>query len=715
MKLTKYLLANLLLIFSLNNIYACWSPSYTPAAYYMYRVSNPSTIENETLPTYKDNCKEWQKLSSKKISLEEISHVVYKMPIREFEKIYDNRNKKYENKFIEWITKRDTTLLELLFVAKTTEYIRSQMSSPWYYPTMKIQSRLTLNEVIEKSLSIKDYRLRDRYLLQCMRALFSLERYEDCVNLWEKEISRFPKQNLMRRLCEDYYSGAEWKINRSKKSIDYFAKIGDIGSLLYCVNRDGENLSQIEALAFLCQYNPNFANIPHNLQAFVRDLEPIGENGYLDTFKETEDSKKLYILCLEMGANPKVKNQAMWYYTAAFLADLKGDIQNASNFLFLAERSKSSKFIDESIAVFRMYIDAKTSNYDNNYERKLFKQLQWLDNKITTNITEDVRHDTYSGYKLICGQSYYYWNDMLRRILIAEVCPRMIESGKQVRALQLANMASNRLLGLVNKSNSYKYNKEAFNASDYSNHFFEMIDSIGVENAKNYVLTVNNPSCEFDRYLNARGYTDKNYLNDIVGTQYIRNMQYTNAVKFLSMVTKSYDNHLNVSLKNDPFSIKKIFQKPSKSFKYDFAKEMCELEKTINSSAENPNTKAKAMFKYAIGLQNSFNNCWQLTQYYKGSSSWNQVNKKRQWETDKYTKAATTKSKSLFTLATETATDPEIKANIQYELCNFRMVAEKYPNTDKGQLVRGACDKLSDYHIENNRPTAFEENPETRW
>ena len=139
------------------------------------------------------------------------------------------------------------------------------------------------------------------------------------------------------------------------------------------------------------------------------------------------------------------------------------------------------------------------------------------------------------------------------------------------------------------------------------------------------------------------------------------------------------------------------------------------MEKTINSSAENPNTKAKAMFKYAIGLQNSFNNCWQLTQYYKGSGFWNQVNKKRQWETDKYTKAATTKSKSFFTLATETATDPEIKANIQYELCNFRMVAEKYPNTDKGQLVRGTCDKLSDYHIENNRPTAFEENPETRW
>lgn len=109
MKLTRYLLANILLLITINNIKACWDPSYSPAAYYMYRVSDPHTLNLNTLPTYKDNCKEWQKLSSNKISTEDIFHVVYKMPIREFENVYDNRNKKYDNKFIEWITKRDTT------------------------------------------------------------------------------------------------------------------------------------------------------------------------------------------------------------------------------------------------------------------------------------------------------------------------------------------------------------------------------------------------------------------------------------------------------------------------------------------------------------------------------------------------------------------------------------------------------------------------------
>lgn len=715
MKLTRYLLANILLLITINNIKACWDPSYSPAAYYMYRVSDPHTLNLNTLPTYKDNCKEWQKLSSNKISTEDIFHVVYKMPIREFENVYDNRNKKYDNKFIEWITKRDTTLLELLLVAKTTEYVRSQMSSPWFYSTMKIQSRLTLEEIINKSLTTKNKRLRDRYLLQGMRALFTLKKYEDCVKLWDNEISKLPKHNIMRQLCEDYASGARWQINRSKKSLEYFAQIGDIGSLLYCVNRDGEQLSEIEALAFLCKYNPNFENIPHTLQAYVRKLEPIGENGHKYIYTETEDTKKLYILCLEMGANPIVKNQAMWYYTAAFLADLKGDTQNATNFIALAGKSKSSQYIDESIAVFKMYIDAKTNTYNKDYEHKLFKQIQWLDKKISNNITEDVQNNTYNEYKLISGQSYYYWNDMLRRILIAEVCPRMIKSKNYVRALQLANMASNRLLNLVNKSNSYKYDKNRFNTLDYSNHFFEMIDSIGVQNVQNYILAVNKPSDDFDRYLNARGYTDKNYLYDIIGTQYLRNMQYPNAVKYLKMVNKSYDNHLNVSMKYDPFAIKNVRKKASKRFKYDFAKEMCELEKTMNSPTINPDSKAKAMFRFATGIHNSFNNCWELTQYYKGTYLWNQVIKKRRWENDKHTIAAITKAKSLFTLATETAIDLEIKANIQYNLCNFKTVATKYSETDKGQLVISACDNLRDYHIENKQPTVGDENPESGW
>ena len=174
----------------------------------------------------------------------------------------------------------------------------------------------------------------------------------------------------------------------------------------------------------------------------------------------------------------------------------------------LAEKSKSSKYIDESIKVFRIYIDAKSLPYNSTFENRLFGQIKWLDSMICKNINEDVRIETARGYMLKNHQSFYYWNDVMRKILISEVCPRMIKVGKSTRALQLANMADNRLLALVNRQdyfnwvetdtgweekvieysnmNDYRYSGN-YNMYDYSNSFFEMIDSIGVDNAIKYV------------------------------------------------------------------------------------------------------------------------------------------------------------------------------------------------------------------------------------
>jgi hypothetical protein len=60
----------------------------------------------------------------------------------------------------------------------------------------------------------------------------------------------------------------------------------------------------------------------------------------------------------------------------------------------------------------------------------------------------------------------------------------------------------------------------------------------------------------------------------------------------------------------------------------------------------------------------------------------------------------------MFASACEKATDKEVAAEINYTLCNFKTIAEKYPNTEKGKLVRGKCDKLYDYHAGNKYPAS---------
>ena len=726
MKSIKYLLISLFALCGAREVYACWDPWYTPKGYYMYRVHSqqrePEMFIGENYPGSGRNCKDWQDKTSQNIPLEDIYKVVYKMSLEDFERVYDSR-KTNGNKFLEWITQKDTTILDFLLLAKTNEYIRLKRNSRWFYPSMQIGARMTIEEVAEKALSVNVPKLRDRYLLQAVRALFSLGRYEECINLWSSEIRHLPEENLMRQLIQPYIAGAEYRVKRSERAVTYFAELGDVGSMLFCMGRQGEHLSTVDALEMVCEYAPNSRSIESTLQSFVRSLEPVGEYGWHEMPKNIIEMEKLYALCLKMAKGGRSNNPAMWYYTAAFLSDLRNNTADASYLIGLAEKSKKTPFIEESIKVFRIYIDAKTLPYDASYESKLFAQLKWLDSKIVNRITDDVRNEVIGGHKLFTCESFYYWNDMMRRILLAEVCPRMVRLGKTTRALQLANMADNRLLELVNKKkdsdwiyvddnyvsisgvytmSGYRYS-EHFNYHDYSNHFFEMVDSLGVNTAIRYLQNVRKPASEFDRYLNARGYTGSDYLNDIVGTQCLRNMRYKDAVKYLGAVSKLYDNHLNVRMWYDPFSMEDNTIKTPSEFRYKFACKMHSLEQRISITADQ-NRKAWLIMEYATGLHSSFDRCWSLTQYYRGSNFWGEVCEKRDWENDRYTQAARDRVKKLYQEACDTATDDEVAAEINYALCRYKTVATKYPKTAKGQLVLGKCDNLRDHKTTTNSP-----------
>ena len=732
MKSLRYLLISLFAILATSEALACWGYWYDPSGYYMYRVCEKAPAPNmeigKNFPDIEANCIGWQRLSSESIPLEDIYKVIYTIPLKDLKKTCDSRWTKHDNKFIEWIAKKDRALLDCILLAKTNEYIRVKHNSRWYYPTMDIGIDTTLEDVAEKALSAKDARLRDRYLLQAVRALFSLTRYEECVALWDNEVSKLPADNLMRRLIQPYIAGAEFRLNHTDRAMEYFAHIGDVASLYYCAEKLGHPTSKVGILEMVCRYAPNSPYIARSLQGYIREIEPEGVtfgsygSGYEEELEKRRNDRIKWLrpFCLKMAKNSKVENQALWYYTAAFLSDLAGETATASYQLSLAEKSKSSAYIDESIKVFRIYLDAKLSKYDASYEAKLFEQIKWLDSKIAGNINDEVRYEVHSGYKLYSGESFYYWNDMLRRIVLAEVCPRMLKAGKTTRALQLANMADNRLFNLVDRrelygwietKDGYEYSvensytlkqyrySENFNSIDYSNHFFEMVDSLGANSAKRYLQNVMNPTSKYDRYLNARGYTGMDYLNDIVGTQYIREMRYGEAVKYLSKVSDAYNRgHLNVIMQYDPFSVEREYLSSECDTRLEFAQKMYSLEQKIKTTT-NPNEKAMSMFRFAIGLRNSFDRCWPLTQYYRGSSYWGCViGEKRDWENDRYTKSATSRAKQMIASACSIATDAEVLAEINYELCNFKTVAEKYPNTQRGELVRGECDKLYDYY-----------------
>lgn len=723
MKSLKYTLAVSLLaaLWPAIPVLGCWGPWYLPKGYYMYRVVDNAEEDGAVFSQFnlnaESNCREWQHRTSQSIPLTDIYQAVYKMSLEEFE-AFHNESWGYggNNAFLKWLSHGRWDEMNFLLFAKITEDVRGRQNSRWYYPSMRTGAKMSLEEIVDQALNYRGP-LRDRYLLQAVRAMFSLRRYTDCIALWNKEASLLPKECVVRQLILPYIAGAEYRMKNYDKAVSYFYEAGDFVSMIACSDVNPP-ASTVEAIERIYQQEPNCSHFPEMLQRLVHTAEPDGEFYWEELDKDLvkDEHRQLIRLAVRIAQEGKAHNTAMWYYTAAFIEDLDGHPVEASKLLAKAEQSHGTEFIKESVKVMRIYLDAKLMPYNQGYENLLFKQLQWLDQKIADNITPKVRERTSEYYDLACNISYYYWNDMMRRIILAEVCPRMIVSGKTIRALQLANMADNRLLGLVDCKTYHKkthvkgrvewvettssmseFRRDKNRRSpDYSNYFFEMIDSVGIDKVIAYRNRIERPVDTFDRFLNGRGYVDMEYINDIVGTQCLRTMRYGDAVTYLGHIGRSFEGHLNTEIYWDPFSYERRDIKDKSDFKYRFAREMCMLEQEMNKTTD-PDRKAEAMIRYATGMRNSFDRCWPLTQYYRGTSYFGQVQEKRDWENEPEAIRAKKRSTELFKTACALFTNRELAAETLYEFNQYRTVAEKYPETEIGQYVCGHCDNLYDY------------------
>ena len=591
----------------------------------------------------------------------------------------------------------DPEVRRYLELARTCSNIRSQYNSKWYYPTKGEDVVVSsLEEVLEESLAYKGSKLKDRYALQAARAMFTLGQFSRMIEWWS-DIEGNLKDDSIRNNIEGYVAGALFRTGKQDKALEYYTEIEDISSIIYCLkkmdNYDGDR-SVLEYAAVHCPDNPYILEI---LQEYVSRLEIYGvfseNHGLTDAF---------FDLC--MRAVRHSNDPAPWLYTASFLKNQMGQPYVALNILERAEKCDASSFLKESIRVLRILIEAQIYPYNKAYECKLLDDLKWLDHKIQNNITERVKEETASIYSLKFCYSYYYWNDMMRRLVLGTVCPRMIEAGKAPLALLLANYADNRLIMTVNKIEiygedgqtyfigleEYRKNPKYFNNFDFSNHYFRMLDGAPLNYLIQYESLLKNPSTAFERFLHARSYVDEDYLMDIIGTRYIREMKYRKACEYLIQVHNGYQERLNTSayMFFDPFEIKTHNAKTSSAYKFDFAWKMFYYEDSVQNETDE-DIKGEVLIKMGLGIRSSFMSCWALTHYSK--SEYNP------WFEDKCTLDKIAYANSLMEQGLAILKDPELAARYHQSLCQWRTAVEKFPETSVAEEIRTSCDNIVNY------------------
>ena len=692
-----FLLISVLLFLSTAHAYACGPCEYYPYGYKMYRVFDSNFVVKPD--ERKENCILWQKLTSAEIPLEDIEMVVYKYTLtqmRELMTVHD------PNAFATWIrTNDDREVYEFLMLAKICENTRGLMNDPWYYPSKNDGTYMSLIEIEEKAKAYKGTRLKDRYALQAVRAMFSAQRYQECVDYWN-DIEEDLPDGLLKEMSRSYLVGAYSRIGQIEYALEYFTDVEDLNSIIYYMRRQGKIQDMADELECIARYAPDSYQIPEILQWVVTGFEPWGSADY--TYQERMDTTmvnsfdrglfdKLYQLSVKMTRQPVSKNKAIWCYTAAFLADLDAEPHEAWKYIQMATKCPASEYMKESIRVLKIYLYAKVSVYDSAYESRLFNDLKWLDAKIRGGLTSNIA-EYYYNY-LRSNISFYYWNDMLRRILLAEVCPRMLDRGMQVRALQLANLADNMLLNLNNniegKTLKEYRSSDNYNSIDYCSEFFMMMkDCVTIGDLTAYVNnTQSAQSSEFDNYLNERGFIDKDYFYDIIGTRYLSELNYDRAVKYLSKVSSSYQSQLNTEafMYRDPFSIPDAALSNHDNYKLTFAKEMLRLEKSI-ASATDQNKKAFDLIRYGTGLRNSFTYCWILTEYRKFGWS---------YDLSPYSNGVLKKVESIYNEALNIVDNDELAAIAYVQMCKWKTAVDKYPDTYAARYTKMMCDNLCDY------------------
>ena len=729
MKSIKCIVAISLVLF-FTKAFACIPLSYEPSEYYLFHLMDKQEWVQETYNiNERENCRLWQEQTLSIFTPEEIKAVVYHYKLETLRQLKEGRNPQESlgNNFAQWLreTKNDE-VLDYLILAKTCEWLRLEHQSPWYYPCKSDPVRCSLSDVVETALSHNDDAMAERYALQAVRAMITLRQYEKCVDYWEKTVCHFP-DGLMRQMIEPYVAGAYYHSGRIDEAKRMFALLGDVDGLLLCENKIGKSLSLVEGIELLYETLPDCPHFKQKNQWLLGNVEPNLDwdefSGYCFNVEKAKSITQLEELCDRVLKEGRVSDPAMWAYSACYIALIKGDDHKADKYLRIAEKNVKDEALEASVKVMRIYIDAKLCDYNKAYEQKLFGQLVWLQRQVESNVTNDVRKSAGELYGLNLNISFYYWNDALRCILLGTVCPKMLEKGNTNLALRLANMADYTLLnctGLVyddhwdERRSEYvvdsltleQYREDSqFNWYDYRNNFAGMMDTLSANQLAAYVKSVERPQSAFERFLDAHSYTDLNFLNEILGTHYIREMRYAEAQRTLAKLSYNFYRRTNVYkeglLDFDPFSHQRTSWSGVLDAKYQFACQMSQYEEEITQDSD-PNRKAVAMLKMATGLYNSSlrGRSFALG-FYQSGYVFSTLNgsEGKNWE---QTEMLCRRANELCQQALRLFTDDEQAAEAQYELGNLYTVTSWYPKTKTAQYVKAHCDCYWDYHIERD-------------
>lgn len=613
-----------------------------------------------------ENLRLWQSLTSERIPLEDIEEAVYRDSYERFTHIIENSSEKTTNKFYAYlINTGNSQIISFLDLAKRTEKEWRKASSPWYYPSRESYDYTDdpdfLDCVVDECKDYEGELLRDRYGLQGVRALFASRRYADCIEFYDSYFADIPSDNLMKRMAQRYVAGCMSRLGDKMRADTIFAKAGDIWSL-----------SRFNPLGFMVEINPDAPQIMD----------------YIRSKADTATVTAAAVYADRLLRNNLVKNRGDWELVIAFFNnEYKGNPYSARAAIYKAmNQSFSSEELKNLARAYKMRLDARTSDLS-----CLLADLKWAETLADP---------------IVPGA--YEWVERVRNIIYVDCIPNLWNKRDYATALLLAGYAD-------------ALHPET---SDYGSLFFQMMGSLSSSQLAAAYEKMKSHTPLYD-FLRRNIRQDSDFYIELIGTLALREENYEQAVRYLSRVTIGYQTSMNLFtdgwLNKDPFiaypsrwnkAVNFGWEWPVTDcktnsridYKLNFANRMMKLKKDMQS-APTADQRGIARLWYAIGRRNSFEECWSLTQYWRGyvdnfepGMLYDERSDCHLYDFlfDYHFTIGHEKTEFIYDKEKEAALamlqSDEAKAEAQYILGNLKTIIKLYPKTRTAQNVKTSCD-----------------------
>ncbi|MCR5394947.1 MAG: hypothetical protein K6E86_06110 [Bacteroidales bacterium] len=466
------------------------------------------------------------------------------------------------NRLLHHLTEhRDTQALAFLRLNTQLEHYQHAANS-WDYEPVTPQQYEALLEQIE-ALQVPQA-LTERLVFLRLRCLFQLQRYDQCLALWNDVASHWADTPLRRRF-EGYVAGVHFARGEYALATDMYFRLGDDESIGMCVNRllnvsDAETEFRRDPNSLLLGYLlEDYANYYYH--AVANDIVHQNASDYPLWHKVWSDSRRMEQFALRVAREDKVRDRKMWQAFAGFLQLVRGESRKAEATFAVAEQLPGNDIVHSLLRHYRLMAQLDTHRPDTEF-------------------------DQYLG-----GEIRYYRRGRFGNALEESVLANLYSYELSNRITRYIRRKSNPVLPLFFAQSVY---------GDWRfNPVLEMSQCMTTEQVRQVREVVDTQQCPdslIAALLPAVTVTT-GCVNEVLGTKLLREGRFAEAADFLSMVSQNYQNSLGIApylasrqLSSVPFR-RKNYKYPTESVlrrnaKVEYCQQVLQLQQQISACSD---------------------------------------------------------------------------------------------------------------------------------